>query len=104
RVPRTSEPQDVPEAAEQTNAHQTRAGRWQLYEEIPRRPDRPTDYDAYRYPVPPGLPGGHSVVSGYDLDRPDDAQRRGRTLRAVGHGGVDLPDPRGTPVNLVALE
>jgi murein DD-endopeptidase MepM/ murein hydrolase activator NlpD len=43
-------------------------------------------------------------VSGYDLDRPDAEQRRGRTLRAVGHGGVDLPQKRGTPVKLVALE
>ena len=23
----------------------------------------------YRYPVPPGLAGGHSVVSGFDLDK-----------------------------------
>jgi murein DD-endopeptidase MepM/ murein hydrolase activator NlpD len=43
-------------------------------------------------------------MSGYDLDRPDDSQRRGRTLHAVGHGGVDLPDPRGTPILLVPLE
>jgi len=104
RVPRTGDPQDVPEAAEQTNAHQTRAGRWQRYEEIPRRPDRPADYDAYRYPVPPAIPGGHTVVSGYDLDKADDAQRRGRTLRAVGHGGVDLPGARGTPARMIPLE
>jgi murein DD-endopeptidase MepM/ murein hydrolase activator NlpD len=86
------------------NAHRERTGRWAVYEQIPRRPDRPASYDLYRYPVPPGLPGGHSVVSGYDLDRPDDSQRRGRALHAVGHGGVDLPDPKGTPVKLVALE
>ena len=79
-------------------------GAWRVYEQIPRRPDRPANYDAYRYPVPAGLPGGHFVVSGYDSDCPDDSQRRGRTLRAVGHGGVDLPDPRGTPVSLVALD
>jgi murein DD-endopeptidase MepM/ murein hydrolase activator NlpD len=86
------------------NAHRERTGRWTVYEQIPRRPDRPASYDSYRYPVPAGLPGGHFVVSGYDLDRPDDSQRRGRSLHAVGHGGVDLPDPRGTPVTLVALE
>lgn len=86
------------------NAHRARSGRWALYDQIPRRPDRPASYDAYRYPVPPGLPGGHFVVSGYDLDRPDATQRRGWSLRAVGHGGVDLPDPRGTPITLVALE
>ena len=97
-----------PESSEDTlateNAHRERTGQWTVYEQIPRRPDRPASYDAYRYPVPPGLPGGHYVVSGYDLDRPDDSQRRGRTLHAVGHGGVDLPDPRGTQVKLVALE
>jgi murein DD-endopeptidase MepM/ murein hydrolase activator NlpD len=86
------------------NAHRERSGRWAVYEQIPRRPDRSASYDDYRYPVPPGLPGGHYVVSGYDLDRPDESQRRGASLHAVGHGGVDLPDPRGTPVALVALE
>jgi murein DD-endopeptidase MepM/ murein hydrolase activator NlpD len=93
-----------PEASVHENAHRARSGRWQVYNDIPRRPDRPADYDAYRYPVPPGLPGGHSVISGYDLDKPDEAQRRGRTLHAVGHGGVDLPQARGTPVKLVSLE
>jgi murein DD-endopeptidase MepM/ murein hydrolase activator NlpD len=43
-------------------------------------------------------------VSGYDLDRPDELQRRGRRLRHVGHGAVDLLQKRGTPVTLVALE
>jgi murein DD-endopeptidase MepM/ murein hydrolase activator NlpD len=92
------------EALAAENAHRERTGRWTVYEQIPRRPDRPPSYDEYRYPVPPGLPGGHFVMSGYDLDRPDDSQRRGRTLHAVGHGGVDLPDPRGTPILLVPLE
>ncbi len=104
RIPGAADDDGEPEAAITPNAHHTRSGRWQVYEDIPRRPDRPADYDAYRYPVPPGIPGGHSVVSGYDLDRPDEAQRRGRTLRAVGHGGVDLPQARGTPAHLVALE
>lgn len=93
-----------PEPVVSPNGHRVRSGRWQVYDDIPRRPDRPRDYDAYRYPVPPGLPEGHSVISGYDLDLPDEAQRRGRTLHAVGHGGVDLPQKRGTPVQLVALE
>ena len=95
------EPEDALAAA---NIHRERSGRWATYEQIPRRPDRPASYDAYRYPVPPGLPGGHSVVSGYDLDQPDTSQRRGRQLHAVGHGGVDLPQARGTPIKMVALE
>jgi len=93
-----------PDAVITPNAHHVRSGRWEVYDDIPRRPERPADYDAYRYPVPPGLPGGHSVVSGYDLDQPDQSQRRGRTLHAVGHGAVDLPQARGTPAHLVALE
>jgi murein DD-endopeptidase MepM/ murein hydrolase activator NlpD len=96
--------EDTTDAPIAPNAHRERSGRWAPYAQIPRRPDRSADYDAYRYPIPPGLPGGHAVVSGYDLDRPDAEQRRGRTLRAVGHGGVDLPQRRGTPVKLVALE
>ena len=95
------EREDAPVLA---NTHRERTGRWAIYDQIPRRPDRPADYDAYRYPIPAGLPGGHSVVSGYDLDQPDDAQRRGRRLRAIGHGGVDLPDPKGTPVTMVSLD
>jgi murein DD-endopeptidase MepM/ murein hydrolase activator NlpD len=67
-------------------------------------PERPADYDAYRYPIPPGLSNGHHVVSGYDLDRPDPQQRRGHGLSHVGHGGVDLPQTKGTPVKNVALE
>ncbi len=87
-----------------SNTHRERTGRWAVYEQIPRRPDRSASYDDYRYPVPPGVPGGHYVVSGYDLDRPDESQRRGATLRATGHGGVDLPNPKGTPVKLLPLE
>lgn len=98
------QPEDEPEAPELENSHRERSGRWVLYDQIPRRPDRPSDYDAYVYPIPPGMPGGHSVVSGYDLDRPDETQRRGRTLHAVGHGGVDLPQARGTPVAMIALD
>ena len=86
------------------NVHHERSGRVTEYEQIPRLPDRPADYDAYRYPIPPGLPNGHYVVSGYDLDRPDELQRRGRTLSHVGHGGVDLPQAKGTPIKNLALE
>lgn len=91
-------------APAQANAHREKSGRWTQYEQIPRMPDRPADYDAYRYPILPGLPGGHYVVSGYDLDRPDEKQRRGRTLSHVGHGGVDLPQVKGAPVKMVALD
>jgi murein DD-endopeptidase MepM/ murein hydrolase activator NlpD len=96
--------EDGPLAPSRPNIHREKSGRLREYEQIPRLPDRPSDYDAYRYPIPPGLPGGRYVVSGYDLDRPDDQQRRGRTLRHVGHGGVDLPQAKGTPVKMVALE
>jgi murein DD-endopeptidase MepM/ murein hydrolase activator NlpD len=98
------QPEPESEAPAAQNAHRVRSGKWVLYDEIPRRPDRPADYDAYVYPVPPGLPGGHSVISGFDLDRPDEAQRRGPTLHATGHGGVDLPQARGTPIAMVALD
>jgi murein DD-endopeptidase MepM/ murein hydrolase activator NlpD len=91
-------------APTRSNIHHEKSGRLTSYEQIPRLPERPSDYDAYRYPIPPGLPGGHYVVSGYDLDRPDEQQRRGRKLSHVGHGGVDLPQAKGTPVKLVALE
>ncbi|MFO0680106.1 MAG: M23 family metallopeptidase [Polyangiaceae bacterium] len=102
-IPGRGDEDESPDAPIAANLHRERSGRWTAYDQIPRRPDRPTDYDAYRYPTPPGLAGGHSVVSGYDLDRPDTMQRRG-SMRAVGHGGVDLPQVRGTPVKLVALE
>ena len=94
---------ESPELSPSKSAHRERSGEWNVYDQIPRRPERPADYDAYRYPIPPGLAGGHSVVSGYDLDMPDERQRRGR-MKAIGHGGVDLPQRRGTPVKLVALE
>jgi murein DD-endopeptidase MepM/ murein hydrolase activator NlpD len=91
----------APEAELTANAHHDKQGRWVVYDQIPRRPERPADYDAYRYPVP----CAHAcVVSGYDLDRPDEMQRRGRRLSHVGHGAVDLVQPKGTPVTLVTLE
>jgi murein DD-endopeptidase MepM/ murein hydrolase activator NlpD len=88
-------------ATMETNAHVDRAGRRVVYEHLPRRPELPADYDRYVYPVAPY--GGHTVTSGYDLDRRDEMQRRGETLRAVGHGGVDLPQERGSPVKVVSL-
>jgi murein DD-endopeptidase MepM/ murein hydrolase activator NlpD len=95
---------DGPLAEAQANGHRDRSGHWATYEQIPRLPDRPTDYDAYRYPIPPGLAGGHYVVSGYDLDQPDAKQRRGPTLKHVGHGAVDLPQAKGTPVHMITLD
>ncbi|MEO8875707.1 MAG: M23 family metallopeptidase, partial [Polyangiaceae bacterium] len=103
-LPSDDDDGDANDAPIAQNAHFERSGHYAIYDQIPRRPDRPADYDLYRYPVPPGLANGHSVLSGYDLDRPDRSQRRGWTLHAVGHGGVDLPDPKGTPIALVALE
>jgi murein DD-endopeptidase MepM/ murein hydrolase activator NlpD len=92
---------EAPEAESNVNAHHDRRGRWIVYDQIPRRPERPADYDAYRYPV---ACERDCVVSGYDLDRPDEVQRRGRRLRHVGHGAVDLIQRRGTPVTSVTLE
>lgn len=100
RVPNDDD-DSAPESESEPGAHHDKRGHWIVYDQIPRRPDRPVDYDAYRYPVP----CEHGcVVSGYDLDRPDDTQRRGRTLTHVGHGAVDLPQKKGTPVTLVPLE
>ena len=88
-------------AAVATNAHTERTGRRVVYEHIPRRPDVPEDYDRFVYPV--ATEGGRAVSSGYDLDRPDAQQRRGAGLNATGHGGVDLPQPRGTPARAASL-
>ena len=89
--------------AEQRAQHHDRAGRLRTYDQIPRRPERPADYRKYQLPVPP-LPQQSFVTSGYDLDLPDDEQRRGAEMKAVGHGGIDLAQKRGTPVALVPLE
>lgn len=94
----------APYAEAVENTHRERSGRLATYEQIPRLPERPADYDLYRYPIPPGLAGGHYVVSGYDLDQPDAKQRRGATLRHVGHGAVDLPQAKGTPIHMIALD
>jgi murein DD-endopeptidase MepM/ murein hydrolase activator NlpD len=89
--------------AAEHGAHRERSGAWRIYDQIPRRPDRPADYRRYRLPVPP-LPGQNLVVSGYDLDRPDEEQRRGAHIHAIGHGGIDLAQKRGTEIHLVNLE
>jgi murein DD-endopeptidase MepM/ murein hydrolase activator NlpD len=89
--------------SEQRAAHHDRQGRLRVYDQIPRRPERPADYRSYQLPVPP-LPQQSFVTSGYDLDQPDDEQRRGAEMKAVGHGGVDVAQKRGTPVKLVPLE
>ena len=88
---------------ERQNEHHDRNGQLRVYDQIPRRPDRPSDFRKYRLPVPV-LPDQSFVTSGYDLDRPDQEQRRGAELSAVGHGGVDLAQTRGTRVQLVNLE
>lgn len=84
-------------------AHRDKDGTWRTYEQIPRLPDRPASYESYEYPVPT-TPGAPVAVSGYDLDLPDDQQRRGQSLSVVGHGGVDLARPRGTEVRVVSLD
>jgi murein DD-endopeptidase MepM/ murein hydrolase activator NlpD len=89
--------------SEQRAAHHDKQGRLRVYDQIPRRPERPPDYRRYQLPVPP-LPQQSFVTSGYDLDLPDDEQRRGADMKAVGHGGVDVAQKRGTPVALVQLE
>jgi murein DD-endopeptidase MepM/ murein hydrolase activator NlpD len=88
---------------EQQNEHHDRSGQLRIYDQIPRSPDRPKDFRKYRLPVPV-LSDQSFVTSGYDLDRPDAEQRRGAELSAVGHGGVDLAQARGTQVHLVNLE
>ena len=95
---------DGPEAESIENAHHDKRGRWIVYDQIPRRPERPADYGAYRYPIPCEDGRTACVVSGYDLDRPDELQRRGRRLTFVGHGAVDIPQRKGTPIVLESLE
>jgi murein DD-endopeptidase MepM/ murein hydrolase activator NlpD len=95
---------DEGEALEpERNRHRTRSGDVTEYDQIPRRPERPKDYRLYRYPVEP-LAGQSLLMSGYDLHLPDESQRRGRKLKATGHGGIDLAQKRGAEVRLVALE
>lgn len=101
-VPGDSDDEGDPLLAER-NVHRTKRGDITEYEQIPRRPDRPRDYRLYRYPVEP-LPGQSLLMSGYDLDQPDQYQRRGGKLKAVGHGGIDLAAHRNAEIHLVSLE
>ena len=78
--------------------HTDKDGSWVEYDQIPRRPDRPEWYGAYRYPLANPI-----MSSGYDLDLPDEHQRRGK-MSAVGHGGVDLAEKKGTPVTMIRLD
>lgn len=92
-----------PELTEHRNSHHDRHGRLTSYDQIPRRPDRPASHEAYVFPVE-ARDGRPMAISGFDLDRPDDEQRRGPGLKAVGHGGIDLAAPRGAEVRSLALE
>jgi murein DD-endopeptidase MepM/ murein hydrolase activator NlpD len=94
---------DGPSPEVEQNAHRDRAGRLVRYDHIPRRPERPSDYRGYQLPIPV-LPGQSFAMSGYDLGLPDAEQRRGSNFKAVGHGGIDLAAPRGTPVSAIRLE
>jgi murein DD-endopeptidase MepM/ murein hydrolase activator NlpD len=89
---------DMPVASIFENGHTDKSGQWVDYEQIPRRSERPESYSAYRYPVDDAL-----MVSGYDLDKPDALQRRGK-MNAVGHGGVDLAAPLDSPIVMFSLE
>ena len=80
-------------------SHRDRSGQWLTYEQIPLQPDRPTDYYAYRYPT---VPTG-KIDDVYDLDRPNEMQRRSDTVAHVGHGGVDIIVARGTPIRAIRL-
>ncbi|MGE0324634.1 MAG: M23 family metallopeptidase [Polyangiaceae bacterium] len=101
-VPSRDDPGLQPLSAEQ-NRHRDKLGNWVVYDQVPRRPDRPADYRNYRFPVPP-LKSQSLVLSGYDLHLHDADQRRGSNLKAVGHGGIDLAQRRNTEVRLVNLE
>ena len=84
-------------------AHPSAQSRAEIYDQIPRLPERPADHEAYLYPIgsaeaPPRL------LSGYDLDRPAPEQRQGAAFHETGHGGLDLAGNRGDPVRLIALE
>jgi len=91
----------LPEALVVGGSHVDARGVTTAYEQVPRRWDVPADYEAYRYPVARYL-GWPSVISGYDLDLPNELQRRG-SMRAIGHGGVDLAQAMGAPISMVPL-
>jgi hypothetical protein len=72
--------------------------RWGADDEIPRRPDRPLDYQAYRYP----MLCSDCVVGDDRIERSSFDQPRDRLPRA-GHGGIDLTVPSGTSVTAISL-
>ncbi len=84
-------------AAAQRAVHRER-GVWRAYDQIPKLPERPATYEAYRWPVV-----YTSISSGYDLGEPDDRQRRIKNRPETGHGGLDLLAERRAPVSLVTL-
>ncbi|MBN1610958.1 MAG: M23 family metallopeptidase [Polyangiaceae bacterium] len=101
-IPVPAFPTDLAALDSERSAHRERNGQWRNYDQIPRRPDRPTEYE--RYALPLQVASREQIVSGYDLDLPDALQRRGDELSAVGHGGVDIVEQRGAEVRLIALE
>ena len=101
-IPVPAGPTGLPALHSERGAHRERDGQWRLYDQIPRRPDRPAEYERYTFPVQ--VADREQIVSGYDLDVADAFQRRGAALSAVGHGGVDIVQQRGSEVRLVALE
>jgi murein DD-endopeptidase MepM/ murein hydrolase activator NlpD len=101
-IPVPSGATDLAALDAERNAHRERNGQWRFYDQIPRRPERPAEYERYTLPLP--IADREQIVSGYDLDVPDALQRRGDELSAVGHGGVDIVEQRGAEVRLVALE
>jgi murein DD-endopeptidase MepM/ murein hydrolase activator NlpD len=101
-IPVPSGPTGLPVLHSERSVHRERDGQWRTYDQIPRRPDRPAEYERYTFPVQ--VADTEQIVSGYDLDLADAFQRRGAELSAVGHGGVDIVEQRGAEVRLVALE
>jgi hypothetical protein len=89
----------APEIAE--GWHTDRHGEPVVYDHIPLRWDRPTNHDAYVYPVahPYGVP---AILSAYDLGLPNELQRRSAS-GVVGHGGIDLLQVRGAPIRMIRI-
>lgn len=77
-----------------------RDSRWDLEDVIPRRPDRPVDYGAYRYPVP--CEG--CVVTDGELERTNVLQHRTPAPQFAEPGEIELAVARGTPVTVPMLE
>lgn len=69
----------------------------EVYDHIPKRPERPASFSSYLLPI-----SSNSVLSGYDLDMPGASQRK--TAHEVGHGGVDIGAARGEEVRVITLE